>query len=58
MRISEKRHAELYGAISNPIMSLRIKRQMGDTQDIDTALWELEQKIYAEIKDALYLSKS
>jgi hypothetical protein len=58
MRISEKRHTELYGAISNPIMDLRVRLKMGDAEDIDLELWGLEKKIYAEIKAALYLAKS
>jgi hypothetical protein len=58
MKISEKRHTELYRAITNPIIDLRVRLHMGDAKDFDLELKCLEHKIYAKIKDALYLSKS
>ena len=58
MKISEKRHTELYLAISNPITDLRVKNAMGDVKDLDEELFVLENRIYKEIKEALELQKT
>jgi len=58
MKISEKRFTELYRAISNPIMELRVKHKMGDVTDIDEELFVLENRIYKEVKEALNLTKA
>ena len=57
MRISEKKHAELYRSISNPITDLRIKHAMGEVIDIERELPVLENRIYKEIKETLKLKK-
>jgi len=58
MKISEKRFTELYRAIINPIMELRVKQKMGDVTDIDEELFVLENRIYKEVKEALNLTKT
>ena len=58
MRISEKRHSELYRAITNPITALRVKIAMDDVKDIDEELFVLENRVYKEIKEALNLTKT
>lgn len=57
MNISEKRHEKLYKAVSNPIMSLRVKSGMGNVKDLDEELFVLENRIYKEIKEALNLTR-
>ncbi len=58
MKISEKRHANLYRAISNPIIDLRVRHSMGEVKDLDEELFVLENRIYKEIKEVLELQKT
>jgi len=59
MIIGEKRHKELYSAISDPIMDLRIKNNGGMTiEEMDEKLFALETAIYKRITTALDLQKS
>lgn len=61
MNISEKRHSELYSAISDPIMAARIEIYGLDgltKVQIDDRLYKLELAIYQRVKDALNLHKS
>ena len=58
MKISEKKHTELYRSISNPITDLRVRHAMGKIEDLDEELFVLENRIYKEIKEALNLTKT
>jgi len=58
MIISEKRHAKLYKAISDPIMDLRIKNNAGFTiEKMDKKLFDLEIEIHKQIVKALDLHR-
>ena len=59
MVISEKRHKELYSAISDPIMELRIISNSGlSIEAMDRKLSDLESEIYNRIRKALDLHKA
>jgi hypothetical protein len=59
MKISEKRHSDLYSSIHNPIMDIRLSIRLGESsKDIDRLLFELETKIYEKVSEALSISKS
>lgn len=58
MIISEERHEKLYRSISKPIMDLRILIAGNKKIDIDQELFDLENKIYQEVKSSLNLNKA
>ena len=61
MRISRKKHAELYKSIYDPIMDLRVSNEGGsieDRRDMDDRLFKLENEIYRRIAATLNLPKS
>jgi len=58
MKISQKNKSALYGAIREPIIDLRIKHRRSNSDTItinqfDDDMFQLEQKIWSEIKSAL-----
>ena len=56
MRISEKKKSDLYSAIREPIISLRISsKYSGGISEalLDEKLFKLEQQIWKEVKAAL-----
>ena len=62
MRLSQKRTTALYGAISGPVMDLRVKYasawRCGDelnSKVVDEDLYQLEQRIWARVEAALNL---
>jgi hypothetical protein len=56
MVISEKRHTQLYNAISDPIVDLRIKSCKGiSIERMDKLLFNLEIEIYKRISKSLAL---
>ena len=60
MKISQKKRSELYKAIADPIMDLRLKNQHGSANDrrkMDDHLFNLEREIYDKIKNVLNLSR-
>lgn len=59
MRISEKKHSDLYKSISNPVMEARVKICMGESiESIDKMLFDLETEIYKNVAKTLNLTKS
>jgi len=61
MRISQKRHSDLYKSISDPIMDLRFKLVMNKdttTEELDKHLFDLEIEIYKRIVSVLDLTKT
>ena len=58
MKISEKRSGELYEAMKEPIMRLRLQncRQAPSEKELDELLFKLEQEIWKGIKRALNLN--
>jgi len=57
MKISEKRKSELYKAISDPIIGLRIKHCIdGSTEDLDKDLFELEKIIWKDVIKTLNIN--
>ena len=57
MKVSERRKAVAYEAISDPIMDLRISTKMGnrkvDPLELDGELFKLEIEIWKRLKSAL-----
>lgn len=53
MRISNKRVTEVYEAIHDPIMSLRIELEQGKTIITESVLFDLEQAIWQKVAGAL-----
>lgn len=65
MRMSERRSGALYGAISGPIMSLRIRLSQADVggaplnaKQVDAELFRLESAIWREVKNALGITEA
>lgn len=65
MRMSERRSCALYGAISGPIMSLRIRLRQADVggaplnaKQVDAELFRLESAIWREVKNALGITEA
>lgn len=58
MIISKERHSELYKAIADPIMDLRIKLSASIADDMDIKLDKLEIDIYIRIIKVMNLQKS
>jgi len=58
MKVSEQRQKELYRAISDPIMDMRIKyyRNEINAKQVDDDLYRLEQKIAKQVWGALGIS--
>ncbi len=58
MKLSEKRSSELYSAIREPIMDLRISvKSSGETSSeyLDEKLFTLEQQIWRKVKKSMDL---
>jgi len=61
MKMSEKKRLEVYSAISDSIMELRIKIKLNKENSaikqlsIDSDLFNLELKIWSKVKRALHL---
>ena len=53
MKMSEKKRQELYDAMSDRIMQLRIDIKQGNIVDIDGALFKLEIDIWQRVKKVL-----
>lgn len=58
MKMSETRRSELYRAISDPIMELRLKyyrKHRVNADELDKELFELEQRVWRKVHDVLNL---
>ena len=56
MRISDKKAAATYEAISKPITDLRVENNGGlSIEEMDKRLFDLEQKIWINVVDSLNL---
>lgn len=58
MKMSETRRSELYRAISDPIMELRLtyyRKRRVNADELDKELFELEQKVWRKVHDVLNL---
>jgi hypothetical protein len=53
MRLSSKTRTELYKAIAEPIIDVRIKLKLPDNADFEVA--QVEHKIWRRVKEALKL---
>lgn len=65
MKMSEEKRMRVYGAISQPIVDLRIDVARADSSgfpikplDLDSYLFALELKIWSKVKRALDLSEA
>ena len=59
MRLNEKRKSELYNAISEPIMDVRITIQKygsPSSEDIDSRLFRMQSEIWKRVHNALNLA--
>lgn len=56
MNMSDKKQTELYGAISDPIVNLRLKSDLVGPE-MDHQLFKLEQEIWNRVKSALRIKQ-
>ena len=60
MKLSEKRKSDLYSAVREPIMDMRLAAGRCDyigSQEIDEKLFFLEREIWKQVKKALNLKE-
>lgn len=60
MKISDKRSAQLYSSINDPITAMRIinlRKNRGAGLELDNGLADLEQEIWERVKSALNITE-